>query len=134
MSEQNPGHSKEEEKKVQAILRNYEEKMGKIPEVVKLSTSRPDILIPMSELAEHLLLDPKALDRKTAELVAVSAASVIGCRPCIEFHIDAAVKNGTTFDELYEVIMISSFMAQSSVQAEALRVFQQQKKRASRPR
>jgi len=134
MSERNPGLSIEEGKKVKAILRDYEEKMGKIPEVVKLSTSRPDILIPMSELAERLLLDPKELDKKTAELVAVSAAAAIGCRPCIEFHIDVAVKNGATFDELYEVIMISSLMAQSSVQAEALRVFQQQKKRASRPR
>ena len=134
MTEGNPDLSKEDEKKVEAILQTYEEKMGKIPEIVKISTSRPDILIPMSEMAERLLLDPRVLDRKTAELVAVSAAVAIGCRPCIDFHMEVALNNGATFDELFEVIMISSLMAQSSVQAEALRVFQQQKKRAFRPR
>ena len=47
------------------------------------------------------------LDRKTKELIAISASLVAHCTGCLEGHIRKALKYGATRDELSETIAIA---------------------------
>ena len=47
------------------------------------------------------------LDRKTKELIAISASLAAHCTGCLEGHIKKALKYGATRDELSETIAIA---------------------------
>lgn len=47
------------------------------------------------------------LDRKTKELIAISASLVSRCQGCLEGHIKKAIKLGATRDEISETIAIA---------------------------
>ena len=48
-----------------------------------------------------------ALSRKTKELMALSVSIVTKCEPCMEWHLEQALKNGATDEEIYETIDVS---------------------------
>ena len=50
---------------------------------------------------------PSTLDRKTKELVAISASLVAKCQGCLEGHIKKALKAGATREEIGETIAIA---------------------------
>jgi AhpD family alkylhydroperoxidase len=50
---------------------------------------------------------PSVLDRKTKELVAISASLAAKCQGCLEGHIKKALKFGATRDEISETIAIA---------------------------
>lgn len=50
---------------------------------------------------------PSVLDRKTKELVAISASLAAKCQGCLEGHIRKALKFGATRDEIGETIGIA---------------------------
>jgi AhpD family alkylhydroperoxidase len=50
---------------------------------------------------------PSALDRKTKELVAISASLAAKCQGCLEGHIKKALKFGATREEISETIAIA---------------------------
>lgn len=50
---------------------------------------------------------PSTLDRKTKELVAISASLAAKCQGCLEGHIRKALKFGATRDEIGETISIA---------------------------
>jgi len=72
-----------------------------------------------------LYSEPRALDRKTAELVAVSAASALRCEHCLEAHMARAVEEGASLDEVMDTLLISGAIADSSTLSVALRKFRQ---------
>lgn len=45
-------------------------------------------------------LEPKALDVKTKELIALAISVAMRCEPCIAFHAQSAVKQGASRDEV----------------------------------
>jgi len=47
------------------------------------------------------------LSRKTKELMALSISIVTKCEPCMEWHLDQALKAGATDDEVYETIDVA---------------------------
>lgn len=47
------------------------------------------------------------LDRKTKELVAISASLAAKCQGCLEGHIKKALKSGATREEISETIAIA---------------------------
>jgi len=55
-------------------------------------------------------LEPKALDVKTKELVALAIAVAIRCDGCVAFHAEAAVKHGATRDEVMETMGMAVYM------------------------
>jgi|GEM_PF-442875 pyruvate dehydrogenase E2 component (dihydrolipoamide acetyltransferase) len=63
-----------------------------------------------------------ALDRRTAELVAVAAAASQMCEHCLRVHIEEALANGATYDEVLETLLIAARIAESSTNAVSLRV------------
>lgn len=48
-----------------------------------------------------------SLSRKTKELMALSISIVTKCEPCMEWHLDQALKAGATDDEVYETIDVA---------------------------
>ena len=50
---------------------------------------------------------PSVLDRKTKELVAISASLAAKCQGCLEGHVKKALKFGATREEISESIAIA---------------------------
>ena len=47
------------------------------------------------------------LDPKTTELVAIGAAAVANCRPCMDYHVEEARKAGVTSAEMADAVGIA---------------------------
>ena len=73
-------------------------------------------------------LEPKALDVKSKELIALAIAVATRCDACIAFHAEAAQRQGATREEVLETMGMAIYMgAGPSVMyaAEALEAFDQ---------
>jgi AhpD family alkylhydroperoxidase len=55
-------------------------------------------------------LEPRALDTKTKELVALGIAVATRCDACIAFHAEAAVRHGASRDEVMETMGMAIYM------------------------
>jgi AhpD family alkylhydroperoxidase len=61
---------------------------------------------PLLEL-ENKAFNDGALNKKTKELMALSISIVTKCEPCMEWHLDQAMKAGATDEEIYETIDVA---------------------------
>ncbi|MBN1906794.1 MAG: carboxymuconolactone decarboxylase family protein [Deltaproteobacteria bacterium] len=61
---------------------------------------------PFLELEKKAFKDG-ALSKKTKELMALSVSIVTKCEPCMEWHLDQALKSGATDEEVYETIDVA---------------------------
>lgn len=55
-------------------------------------------------------LEPKALDTKTKELIALAISVAVRCDPCVAFHAKAAVEQGASRDEVMETLGMAIYM------------------------
>ncbi|OYT40806.1 MAG: alkylhydroperoxidase [Desulfurococcales archaeon ex4484_58] len=53
---------------------------------------------------------PKALDKRIKELIAVALAVNAHCPWCIAYHVNEALKNGATPDEIREAAWVAVLM------------------------
>lgn len=93
----------------------------------ELRAGAPDVMKSFSAIA-RAALEPKALDAKTKELIALAIAVAIRCDGCIAFHAQAAVRLGATRDEVMETMGMAVYMgAGPSVMyaAQAIEAFDQ---------
>jgi AhpD family alkylhydroperoxidase len=58
---------------------------------------------------------PGALDRKTKELLGLSASLVLRCDDCVSYHVDQAVKAGATDQEIWETFDVGLIVGGSIV-------------------
>ena len=77
--------------------------------IKELRTGAPEQMRGFSALA-RAALEPKALDTKTKELIALAIAVAIRCDGCVAFHAEAAVKQGATRDEVMETMGMAVYM------------------------
>lgn len=75
----------------------------------EVRTGSPDTMKAFSALA-RAAIEPKALDGKTKELLALGIAVATRCDPCIAFHAEAAVRQGATRDEVMETMGMAVYM------------------------
>jgi AhpD family alkylhydroperoxidase len=75
----------------------------------EVRTGAPDTMAAFSALA-RAALEPKALDTKTKELLALGIAVAIRCDACVAFHAEAAVKHGATREEIMETMGLAIYM------------------------
>ena len=61
---------------------------------------------PLLELEEKAIKEG-ALNKKTKELMALSISIVTKCEPCMEWHLNQAIKAGATDEEIYETIDVA---------------------------
>jgi len=122
----------DEEEMVQDLLELIESRYGTVPLVARVLSQKPHIFIPHTVKGMHTLGAPQALDPKVAELVAVAAATALRCEHCVRTHIEGALAQGGTLDEVLETIVIASMIAESSSLSVALREYRKVEARAPR--
>jgi AhpD family alkylhydroperoxidase len=75
----------------------------------EVRSGTPETMKAFSALA-RAALEPKALDAKTKELLALGISVATRCDGCIAFHAEAAVKQGATRDEVMETMGMAIYM------------------------
>jgi AhpD family alkylhydroperoxidase len=73
-----------------------------------------------NDFKKFFALDTKAyhqgaLDAKTKELMGLVGSMVLRCNDCIFYHIDRAIQEGATKEELYETMNIALIIGGSIV-------------------
>jgi len=56
---------------------------------------------------EEKAFESGSLSKKAKELMALSISIVTKCEPCMEWHLDQALKAGATDNEIYETIDVA---------------------------
>lgn len=51
-------------------------------------------------------------DRKTTEMIALSASVAANCVPCTQYHLEQAQKQGFTKEEITEIITVAKMVKQ----------------------
>ena len=69
----------------------------------------PEVMKAFSAMAQAAT-EPRALDGKTKELIALAISVAIRCDGCVAFHAQAAVKHGASRDEIMEVMGMALYM------------------------
>ena len=116
--EQDPEMIERRDAILDAVRREY----GFVPVVNQVVSERPDVFVPLAGAARSIL-ESGDLDRKTRYLCAVSAATAIGGEYCVDVQMRHAKEAGATKGEVFEAIMIGSYMAMTRAQSYALRRF-----------
>ncbi len=93
--------------------------------LLKVMKERPRNFNPFLFKGMAIYKEPSALDRKTAELVAVGAAAALHCEHCLEAHMKRAVDEGASLDEVMDVLLVAGAIAESSSLSVSLRKFKQ---------
>ena len=79
------------------------------PALKELRLGAPDAMKGFSALAKAAL-EPRALDTKTKELIALAISVATRCDACVGFHAEAAVRQGATRDEVMETMGMAIYM------------------------
>lgn len=103
-------------------LKDIEVEYGKVPLVFKRMGERPEVLI-SHLLYKGTVTQTSPLDPKYVELISMAVGAALKCPHCTGYHMQAAVKMGASREEVLEVILLSGMIANSSVLANAYRIF-----------
>ena len=98
---------------------------GELGYVLSVLKERPRTFNPYLLKGMTVYKEPKALDKKTAELVAVSAAAALHCEHCLEAHMARAIAEGATLDEVMDALLVAGSIAESSLYSVAFRKYKQ---------
>lgn len=74
-----------------------------------LRSGSPEVMKAFGEIAKAAL-EPKALDEKTKELIALAISVAIRCDDCIAFHTKAALQHGASREEVLESLGMAIYM------------------------
>ena len=67
----------------------------------------PKLISKLNKFTETFLSDEdKILDKRTIELIATAVSICVNCIPCTDFHIQEALSNGATKEEINKVFEI----------------------------
>ena len=102
------------------IFEDTQSMLGTIPFIFKIMGERPENFV-LSGLVDYRTLRPGNLSPKVSELVAIASAAGAGADNCLKVHIQAALKEGATRDEIIDTIMIAAMIGRTKVLASGLR-------------
>ncbi|MCX6691062.1 MAG: carboxymuconolactone decarboxylase family protein [Methanoregula sp.] len=106
----------------QQWMKVIEEDYGKVPLIFKRMGERPEVLI-SHLLYKGTVAQTSPLDPKYVELISMAVGAALKCPHCTGYHMVAALKMGATREEILEVILIAGMISNSSVLANAYRIF-----------
>ena len=116
--EENPELRAVTEKMLESIRKEY----GFVPVVNQVMSERPDVFVPMANVGKAVL-EKGVLEKKQKDLCALSAATVLAGEYCIDVQMRQAMAAGATRDEIFEAIMVGSYMAMTRSESYAFRKF-----------
>jgi AhpD family alkylhydroperoxidase len=91
-------------------MKNWpDETKERAAELRNLRTGAPEVMKAFASIAQSALA-PKALDRKTKELIAVGISVAVRCDDCIGFHVKAAIEQGASLEEVMEALAMAIYM------------------------
>lgn len=104
-----------------AVVKNR----GELGYVLSVLKERPRTFNPYLLKGMTVYKEPKALNAKTAELVAVGAAAALHCEHCLEAHMSRAIAEGASLDEVMDTLLVAGSIAESSLYSHAFRKYKQ---------
>jgi len=114
-----------DEKLTEALVESLIEQHGSLGFILNVLKERPRNFNPFILKGMSTYKEPQALDRKTAELVAIGAAAALRCEHCLESHMQRALARGATLDEIMDALLIAGAIADSSTLSVAFRKYKQ---------
>jgi AhpD family alkylhydroperoxidase len=75
----------------------------------EMRSGAPDVMKAFASIAQAAL-QPKALDTKTKELIALAISVAVRCDDCIGFHAKAASDHGASREEVLETLGMAIYM------------------------
>lgn len=120
-------------KLAEALAAAVEKQNGRLGFLLSTIKERPRTFNPYM-LKGRSVYSPLVLDKKTAELVAVAAATALRCEHCLEAHMDRALREGASLEEIMDVLLISGAISESSTLSVAFRKFKQKEGKIRRER
>lgn len=115
---------KNKEETSRAISELMEKSDRSVPFVIQMLSRRPDVCISTLIESESLFKNKGILDEKTSELIAISSAVANKGEFCIKTHMERAISLGATLEEIFQTILISSAICETSSWAYGFREFQ----------
>lgn len=113
------------EELAEALAELHAGKNGGLGFLLKVMKERPRNFNPFLFKGMAIYKEPSALDRKTAELVAVGAAAALRCDHCLEAHLHRAMDEGASLEELMDAILVAGAISESSTLSVAFRKYKQ---------
>ena len=110
------------EKTAEEWMQDIEQDYGKVPLIFKRMGERPEVLI-SHLLYKGTVAQTSPLDPKYVELISMAVGAALKCPHCTGYHMQAAIKMGASREEILEVILLSGMISNSSVLANAYRIF-----------
>jgi len=83
--------------------------MERTAQLRNLRGGAPEVMKAFANISQSALA-PKALDRKTKELIAIGISVAIRCDDCIGFHVKAALDQGASQEEVTEALAMAIYM------------------------
>jgi AhpD family alkylhydroperoxidase len=103
-------------------MQDIEREYGRVPLIFKRMGERPEVLI-SHLLYKGTVAQTSPLDPKYVELISMAVGAALKCPHCTGYHMQAALKMGASREEILEVILLSGMISNSSVLANAYRIF-----------
>jgi len=114
-----------DERLTEALVESLREQHGSLGFILNVLKERPRNFSPFILKGMSIYKEPQALDRKTAELVAIGAAAALRCEHCLESHMHRARAEGASLDEIMDALLIAGAIADSSTLSVAFRKYKQ---------
>jgi AhpD family alkylhydroperoxidase len=108
-------------------MKVIEDEYGRAPLIFKRMSERPEVLI-SHLLYKGAVVQTSSLDPKYVELISLAVGATLRCQHCTSYHMQAAIKKGASREEVLEVILIAGLISNSSVLANAYRIFDEKVK------
>ncbi len=109
----------------EALVESLVEQHGSLGFILNVLKERPRNFNPFILKGMSIYKEPSALDRKTAELVAIGAAAALRCEHCLEAHMGRAHAAGVSLAEIMDSLLIAGAIADSSTLSVAFRKYKQ---------
>jgi AhpD family alkylhydroperoxidase len=109
----------------EALAEFHAGKNGELGFLLKVLKERPRNFNPFLLKGMAIYKEPSALDRKTAELVAVGASAALRCDHCLEAHMHRAMDAGASLVELMDALLVAGAISESSTLSVAFRKYKQ---------
>jgi AhpD family alkylhydroperoxidase len=103
-------------------MESIETEYGRAPLIFKRMAERPEVLI-SHLLYKGTVTNTSSMEPKYVELISLAVGAALKCQHCTSYHMQAAVKKGASREEILEVILIAGLISNSSVLANAYRIF-----------
>ena len=109
----------------EALADLHRDRHGDLGYLLKVLKERPRNFNPFILKGMAIYKEPSSLDRKTAELVAVAASAALRCDHCLEAHMQRAMNEGASLEEIMDTLLVAGAISESSTLSVAFRKYKQ---------